>query len=178
MKEYVFSDQLIYFKGWIFGFVGDAQNMKKNKKHYGGCGCGFFRYETIGNPTRAGICHCRYCQTRTGSAFGISVYFEENQVSVLNGELTEYEFKNSSGRKFKNRFCRTCGTTVFWEVEIRKGLIGIAGGTFDPPTFWFEAGFEVFCRSKAPFIETNIADKKETTDYYEPIIADNEALTG
>ena len=106
------------------------------------------------------------------------MYFEENQVSVLNGELTEYEFKNSSGRKFKNRFCRKCGTTVFWEVEIRKGLIGVAGGTFDPPTFWFEAGFEVFCRSKAPFLETTIADKKETTDYYEPIIPDNEALTG
>jgi len=63
-------------------------------------------------------------------------------------------------------------------VEVRKGLIGIAGGTFDPPTFWFEAGFEVFCRSKAPFFETTIAEKKETTDYYKPIIPDNGALTG
>ena len=80
------------------------------EKHSGGCGCGSVRYETIGNPTRAGICHCRYCQTRTGSAFGISVYFEESQVTILRGELTEYSFTNSSGRYFRNRFCKKCGT--------------------------------------------------------------------
>ena len=150
----------------------------ENKKHNGGCGCGKVRYETTGHPVRAGICHCRYCQTRTGSAFGISVYFEENQVNIIKGDLTEYNFNNSSGRNFKNKFCKTCGTTVLWQVEIRKGLLGIAGGTFDPPTFWFKASFEVFCRSKAPFIETNILEKHETTEYYEPIEADNHALTG
>ena len=150
----------------------------ENEKHNGGCGCGKVRYETTGHPVRAGICHCRYCQTRTGSAFGISVYFEESQVNIIKGDLTEYNFNNSSGRNFKNKFCKTCGTTVLWQVEIRKGLLGIAGGTFDPPTFWFKADFEVFCRSKAPFIETNILEKHETTEYYEPIEADNHALTG
>ena len=103
----------------------------ENEKHSGGCGCGAVRYETTGDPVRAGICHCRYCQTRTGSAFGISVYFEENQINLINGELTEYNFTNSSGRSFKNKFCKTCGTTVLWEVELRKGLIGVGGGTFD-----------------------------------------------
>ena len=150
----------------------------ENEKHSGGCGCGGVRYETTGNPVRAGICHCRYCQTRTGSAFGISVYFEENQISLINGKLTEYNFKNSSGRSFKNKFCKICGTTVFWEVELRKGLIGVGGGTFDPPTFWYEAGFEVFCRSKAPFVETRISEKHETTEYYKPIAPDNTSLTG
>jgi len=129
-----------------------------------------------GNPVRAGICHCRYCQTRTGSAFGISVYFKENQINLINGELTEYNFTNSSGRSFKNKFCKTCGTTVLWEVELRKGLIGVGGGTFDPPTFWYEAGFEVFCRSKAPFVETSISEKHETTDYYKPIAPNNTSL--
>ena len=152
--------------------------MNTNKSHYGGCGCGCVRYETIGNPTRAGICHCRYCQTRTGSAFGISVYFEKNRVKILNGELKRYNFKNSSGRSFENRFCKKCGTTVFWTVELRQGLIGIAGGTFDPPTFWFDTEFEVFCRTKAPFVETNINDKHETTDYYKPLIIESDALSG
>ena len=150
----------------------------ENEKHSGGCGCSAVRYETTGDPVRAGICHCRYCQTRTGSAFGISVYFKENQINLINGELTEYNFTNSSGRSFKNKFCKTCGTTVLWEVELRKGLIGVGGGTFDPPTFWYEAGFEVFCRSKAPFVETSISEKHETTEYYKPIAPNNTSLKG
>ena len=63
--------------------------MEQLKCHEGGCLCGQVRYRTFGMPERAGVCHCRYCQTRTGSAFGISVYFEESQVTILRGELTE-----------------------------------------------------------------------------------------
>ena len=84
----------------------------ENEKHNGGCGCGKVRYETTGHPVRAGICHCRYCQTRTGSAFGISVYFEESQVNIIKGDLTEYNFNNSSGRNFK-KYCKERGP-IFW----------------------------------------------------------------
>ena len=52
-----------------------------DEKHQGGCFCGKLRYETVGEPVRTAVCHCRYCQLRTGTAFGISVYFNTNQVS-------------------------------------------------------------------------------------------------
>ena len=45
--------------------------MSKKKIHQGGCLCGKVRYETDGSPERSGVCHCRYCQLRTGSSFGI-----------------------------------------------------------------------------------------------------------
>ena len=38
--------------------------------HDGGCACGDVRYSTTSEVRRAVVCHCRYCQTRTGSAFG------------------------------------------------------------------------------------------------------------
>ena len=49
--------------------------------NHGGCACGSVRYKTIGKEEHAGVCHCRYCQLRTGSAFGISVFFKsENDI--------------------------------------------------------------------------------------------------
>ena len=52
---------------------GKVENMimSKKEKHQGGCLCGKVRYETDGSPERSGVCHCRYCQLRTGSSFGI-----------------------------------------------------------------------------------------------------------
>mgnify|MGYP003325429722 CR=1 FL=1 len=52
-----------------------------DEKHQGGCFCGKLRYEPVGNPVRTAVCHCRYCQLRTGTAFGISVYFNTDQVT-------------------------------------------------------------------------------------------------
>ena len=49
--------------------------MDNKEKHSGGCACGKVRYHSIGQPVKTGLCHCRYCQLRTGTAFGISVYF-------------------------------------------------------------------------------------------------------
>ena len=41
--------------------------MSDKEIHQGGCACGENRYETTGNPERARVCHCRYCQLRSGS---------------------------------------------------------------------------------------------------------------
>ena len=46
--------------------------------HEGGCVCGGVRYRTTGNPQRVSACACRWCQKRTGSAFGLTVYFKES----------------------------------------------------------------------------------------------------
>lgn len=56
--------------------------------HEGGCACGEVRYSKTSEVRRAVVCHCRYCQTRTGSAFGISVYFDKADVKVHTGELS------------------------------------------------------------------------------------------
>lgn len=148
--------------------------------HTGGCQCGRVRYQTQGQPAKSGACHCRYCQTRTGSAFGLSVYFERDKVTRLSGELKEYGFTTESGRRFTTEFCTHCGTSVFWTLELSDGLIGVAGGTYDPPTFWFPMGREVFCRSKAAFVHLDVAERFETTSTYAPTgdAADEDRLSG
>ena len=47
------------------------------------------------------------------------------------------------------------------------------GGSFDPPTFWFEPQVENFCRTKAPFIQTSTAEKHDTHPMYNPKKPDN-----
>ena len=59
--------------------------------HEGGCVCGDVRYRIIGAPILATVCHCKFCQKRTGSAFSQSVVFEVEQVEFSGGPRTTYE---------------------------------------------------------------------------------------
>jgi len=151
--------------------------MSLTEIHEGGCSCGAVRYQTIGQPARTGVCHCRYCQTRTGSAFGISVYFLKENVVKTQGELSEYKFTTESGRSFIQEFCPKCATTLFWTLEMSKGMTGVAGGSFDPPSFWYDIDREVFRRTSATWIDNDITEKYDTHPNYEPISSERKALS-
>jgi hypothetical protein len=56
----------------------------------GGCACGAVRYRTTGAPLRTSICHCKSCQRRTGSAFGVNVYFKDDEFQITRGALKSY----------------------------------------------------------------------------------------
>ncbi len=49
--------------------------------HQGGCVCESVRYVAHDDPERVTICHCAWCQRRTGSAFGIEVVFRLEKVT-------------------------------------------------------------------------------------------------
>lgn len=146
--------------------------------HHGGCQCGAVRFSTRGQPRRTAVCHCRYCQLRTGSAFGVSVYFPSDAVAFTGTAPKTYTFDTESGRPFTTRFCPDCGTNVAWEIGLFADMIGVAGGCFDPPTFWFDLRREVFTRSRAPFVTLCLAESSETTASYAPIQVDPAARRG
>ena len=101
--------------------------------HEGGCLCGSVRYKTVGNSDLTGVCHCRYCQLRTGSAFATLIYFSPDKFQLLSGTLVTHEFSSESGNNWETNFCIKCGTTVYIKLEVFQDLIGVEGGTFDPP---------------------------------------------
>ena len=152
--------------------------MADDKIHTGGCGCGAVRYETRGTPDPVGVCHCRYCQTRTGSAFGISAYFKDEQVKITQGELKEYSFPTESGGSMTNWFCPDCGTTVIEKISMRPDKTSVAGGTFDPPTFWYDITREVFCRTKAPFVANDVEEKHPDFPGHQVVNEDRDPLRG
>ena len=113
----------------------------------GGCQCGAVRFKTSGNPFRVMACHCTSCKQRTGAAYGIGVYFDEQDVSFNSGVRKTFTFHSqTSGRWLKNEFCPTCGSTVSWTLEMRPGLRAIAGGSFDNPD-WFRVDWHLWTES-------------------------------
>ena len=120
--------------------------------HEGGCVCGKVRYRTEGAPKRVSACACRWCQKRTGSAIGVSVYFEKSAVTFLERATKTFRLTSDAGRWIETEFCENCGTTVSWTLEFLPDFRGIAGGTFDEPTFWYDLERFVFARTKPPWL--------------------------
>lgn len=120
--------------------------------HDGGCVCGAVRYRVSGVPIRTSICHCTFCQRRTGSAFGFGAYLRQEDVAITRGTLTVYEHRSDeSGRWLRMEFCPVCGTTVTWTVEALPGTRAIAGGTFDDPS-WLKIERHGWLRSAHPWM--------------------------
>ena len=153
--------------------------MNNLEKHSGGCACGKVRYHSIGKPEKTGVCHCRYCQLRTGTAFGISIYFKKENLIIESGDLKKYSFTTESGNTFETNFCIHCGTSLFWEISHFKGLIAVAGGSYDPPSFWFDIEKEIFKRTKAKFVSiTSCTLHHKTSPTYNPKTKDIARLDG
>ena len=112
------------------------------------CSCGALRVEASGDPDAVVACHCSECQRRTGSVFGVGAYFKKEHIRS-EGQHKTYVRDAPEGRKVRNHFCPTCGTTVFWEADLRPGLVGVAVGAFGRSDFprptrsvWEEAKHE------------------------------------
>lgn len=120
--------------------------------HEGGCNCGAVRFRVKGAPQRASVCHCKFCQRRTGSAFGVGVYFLKDDFELLKGELRRYEHRSDeTGRWLRTEFCAKCGSTVTWTLEVSPAWRGVAGGCFDD-TSWLKIERHGWTRSKHPWV--------------------------
>jgi hypothetical protein len=98
----------------------------------GQCVCGEVSFEVIGEPKRITICHCKWCQRRTGSAFGVEVVFDASDV-VINDEAVSWyrHHSDESGRWLDQHFCAKCGSNIGFTLEAVPGIRTIAAGTFD-----------------------------------------------
>jgi hypothetical protein len=125
---------------------------KMNEIHEGGCACGSVHYCTVGEPITATVCHCRFCQRRSGSVFAEPVLVRMEQTELCGGPLVTYGHRSDeSGRRPRLEFCPRCGTTVTWTVERRPGVRSIAGGTFDDPN-WLRIARHIWTRSAQPWM--------------------------
>jgi hypothetical protein len=121
--------------------------------HEGGCVCGAVRFRVNGAPLLAQLCHCTFCQRRTGSAFAPVVTFRKDEVESSGDTLTEYEHRSDeSGHWVRYQFCSRCGTTVFLTLEAFPAVRVIAGGTLDDPS-WFRIKQHTWTRSARHWME-------------------------
>ncbi len=115
--------------------------------HEGGCLCRAIRYRVTDNPQKVSVCHCTFCQRRTGSSFGFHAFFEKQNVEFTGEELTTYEHRSDESNNWlRLHFCKRCGTTVMMTIEKYPGLLLIMGGTLDDPN-WIKINMHVWTRS-------------------------------
>ncbi|MEM7256495.1 MAG: GFA family protein [Pseudomonadota bacterium] len=82
------------------------------------------------------ICHCTWCQRRTGTAFGVEVVFDTDQIDINEESVARYRhISDESGRWLDQHFCSKCGSNIGFNLEAVPGIRTIAAGTFDDPSW-------------------------------------------
>ena len=96
------------------------------------CRCGALKLKVNEQAKSTIACHCLACQRRTGSLFGIGAFYSVDSVEMF-GASTEFVHIGDSGRKVRNYFCPTCGSTVYWKPDALPTMIGVAVGALAAP---------------------------------------------
>jgi hypothetical protein len=103
----------------------------------GGCLCGQVRFAARAAPLRVTICHCRFCQRATGSAYMVEPVFRREDVVVTGGAPAVFDQRSAgSGKLVHVHFCAGCGTKLFLTFERFPDSCGVYAGAFDDPD-WF-----------------------------------------
>ena len=98
------------------------------------CSCGQLQIRCEGAPDKVSACYCDECQRRTGSAFGVAVFFSQT-ATVVTGASSIFTRIGDSGMPVKLHFCPECGSTVFWYPEKKPGQVAVAIGCFADQAF-------------------------------------------
>ena len=118
------------------------------------CACGQLKAVCTGEPKGVSLCHCAQCQKRTGSAYGIAVFFTRDKVAT-EGRFTSHARKSDSGHGVTFHFCPQCGSSVFWEPARKRDEIAVAYGAFADINFP-PPSKEVYVELRHPWVRNAI----------------------
>ncbi len=97
--------------------------------HKGSCLCGAVTFEIEGDLAAPDACHCSKCRKQTGHYLA-STDVPKDRLTIRGGENVGWY---QSSEKVRRGFCKTCGSSLFWDPPHRD-WIGVAMGAFDTPT--------------------------------------------
>lgn len=97
----------------------------------GGCLCGAVRYTvTADRLPNCYACHCRDCQTQSGSAFAMQMPLAAGQLQV-EGNVVSGARVQPSGATGTIYACTKCLTRLYSENSTRPGIVVLRAGTLD-----------------------------------------------
>ncbi len=121
------------------------------EKLEGGCFCKSVRYRLTSKPMFVHCCHCRYCQSQTGSAFVINALIETDRIEQLSGELEVTALRSGGDHPHDVYRCPQCKVAVWSDYGRRPFVRFVRVGTLDEPTA-LEPDVHIFTRSKLPWV--------------------------
>jgi hypothetical protein len=71
---------------------------------------------------------------RSGSAFSYTATFTAEAL-ITAGEAASWERVSEEGHRSRRFFCPRCGSTVWYEIDRRPGMISLPAGGFADPAF-------------------------------------------
>jgi hypothetical protein len=116
----------------------------------GSCLCGAVEYETVNPATEVTHCHCSMCRKQHGAAFATYAGYLPEDLRLLRGEDCIVSY--ASAPHVERRFCRICGSSLFWADTVQGRRIWVAVGTIDGGPGRAIDG-HIFVGSKAPWYE-------------------------
>lgn len=119
--------------------------------HEGGCLCGRLRLRTQGPPRWQAVCHCRFCQRLTGSAFNAEAVFARDDVA-FSGEPQVFDYRSPDhGRVMTVQFCGHCGVAVGLRFERFPAVQAVLVGVYDDPS-WVRFDKHIFTCTALPWM--------------------------
>ena len=96
----------------------------------GQCHCRAVSYTLAADlPLAVYACHCRDCQTWSGSAFALHALLPEGTLRA-EGPITEYAY-DSNGLHSRHALCGVCHTRLYNTTSAAPGLQVLRAGTLD-----------------------------------------------
>ena len=84
------------------------------------CACGRLSVRLSGDPREVVSCHCDFCLRRSGSAYPVVAWFDNDQILDISGDAGVYDGReiDGVGNSFDfstiYHFCPVCGASVYW----------------------------------------------------------------
>jgi hypothetical protein len=116
----------------------------------GGCLCGAVRYEVLGAPRNACICHCESCRRAAGAPAVPWGTFALESFRLTRGALAKYR----SSPAVTRGFCARCGSSLSYRHDARPAEIDLTLTTLDDPSP-FAPQMHVWVGDKLPWESIN-----------------------
>jgi hypothetical protein len=126
----------------------------------GGCLCEEIRYEISADPIWVGICHCRWCQRHSGSAFLTLAMFQTDDVIWLKAKPAVFQ----SSPEVERGFCPRCGSTLTFARGGRNEM-NVTAGSLDNPNV-IQPMQHIFSEQKCAWL--HLDDALPSYDRYPP----------
>ncbi len=95
----------------------------------GGCLCGAVRYTLHKPAVFTNHCHCSMCRRTQGAVFGTWSKVSSEGLTFDKGEDELAVYRSSV--PVRRRFCRTCGSQLFYQHDGDPGMIWFTPATLD-----------------------------------------------
>ncbi|NKC01942.1 MAG: GFA family protein [Pseudomonadales bacterium] len=116
---------------------------------FGGCFCGYVKYQISEMPSSVGICHCESCRRIAGAESVGWAVMNKDALSFTEGSTRDFR----SSESVERTFCERCGTTLTYHRDGRE-LIDVTLATLDNPEL-LQPTKETWCGERVSWNQLN-----------------------